>query len=84
METICSAIAASRARLVPLTIALALFGATASMAQPIDERNLDELTLEELLEVEIGHFAITGIHHTHDHPTGEWMLGYSYMFMNMD
>ena len=87
MKTFCSAAAASRgsrARLVLLTIALALFGATASMAQPTDERDLAELTLEELLEVEIGHFAITGIHHTHDHPKGEWMLGYSYMFMNMD
>ncbi len=87
MKMIRSATAASRgsrAWLVLLTIALTLFGATASMAQPSAERDLAELTLEELLEVEIGHFAITGIHHTHDHPKGEWMLGYSYMFMNMD
>jgi hypothetical protein len=44
--------------------------------------DLSELSLEDLLEIQLEQMAITGIHHTHD--AGEWMVGYSFMAMGMD
>jgi len=73
--------------LAVLQLSLAAASATAStdadaeaMAEP--ETSIAELSLEELMEIRLGGMAITGIHHTHD--AGEWMTGYSYMFMDMD
>lgn len=40
-----------------------------------------DLSLEELLEVDVVSINVLG---THTHLEGEWMLAYSFMFMNMD
>ena len=40
-----------------------------------------DLSLEELMEVDVVPINILG---THTHLEGEWMLGYQFMFMNMD
>lgn len=43
---------------------------------------LTELSLEELMAVELDAMEVTGIHHTHE--KGEWMVGYYYMVMSME
>ncbi len=47
-----------------------------------DQDEILEMSLEELLEIELESMAVTGIHHTHER--GEWMVGYSFMYMNME
>jgi len=47
-----------------------------------DQDEILEMSLEELLEIELDSMAVTGIHHTHER--GEWMVGYSFMYMNME
>ena len=47
-----------------------------------DAPPLADLTLEELMDLELDAMSLIGIHHTHD--KGEWMVGYSFMFMNME
>ena len=44
--------------------------------------DLADLSLEELLDTELEQMAISDIHHTHER--GEWMVGYSFMYMEMD
>lgn len=51
-------------------------------AMPALANQLADLSLEELLDVQLGQMAISGIHHTHDQ--GEWMVGYHFMYMDMD
>lgn len=41
-----------------------------------------DLSLEDMLELELDAVSIAGIHHTHD--AGEWMVGFSYMNMAMN
>lgn len=41
-----------------------------------------DLSIEELFDVAVYSRQLLGLHHTH--PRGEWMLGYSYMHMEMD
>ena len=46
------------------------------------EDRLEDLSLEDLLDMRLGGMSISGIHHTHDR--GEWMTGYSFMYMDMN
>lgn len=41
-----------------------------------------DLSLEDMLELELDAVSIAGIHHTHD--AGEWMVGFSYVNMAMN
>lgn len=43
---------------------------------------LEELTLEQLLNVNLNSMEALGFHHTH--PAGEWMVGYRFMTMRMN
>ena len=73
----CASLAALLLTLVPMS-------EVAADSSSEDQDQLDdllELDLDELLAVQLGAMAISGIHHTHD--AGEWMLGYSYKFMDM-
>lgn len=63
----------------PLTILLLLLAALPAAGR---EDALLEMSLEELLAVQLDQMAVTGIHHTHD--AGEWMIGTSHMVMAMD
>jgi len=73
---------------IPAVLLLALAAAPATLADgdgeatPAREQPISELSLEELMEIRLGGMAITGIHHTHD--SGEWMTGYSFMYMDMN
>jgi hypothetical protein len=62
-------------------LALALVSAWTLPARAGHE-SLAELSLEELMELNFNTMGITGIHHTHS--AGEWMIGYTAMFMRMD
>ncbi|MCZ6718931.1 MAG: transporter [Gammaproteobacteria bacterium] len=53
-------------------------GSEHSEKQPTD---FSDLTLEELLEVDVISINVLG---THTHLEGDWMLGYQFMFMSMD
>lgn len=44
--------------------------------------DLSEMSLEELLGVELRGMRLTRLHHTHE--AGEWMVGISSMYMRMD
>ncbi len=46
-----------------------------------DSVDLSELSLEELMEIEIVTVSVLG---SHTHLKGEWMVGYKYMRMSMD
>ena len=46
-----------------------------------DPRDLAELTLEDLMKMDILFVDVLG---THTHLAGEWMIGYKFMFMKMD
>lgn len=73
-----------RAALAALLLTLLPMREVAAESPADDQDPFDdllELDIEELLDVQLGAMAISGIHHTHD--AGEWMLGYSYMFMGM-
>jgi hypothetical protein len=60
----------------------------AARASEIEERFDDdpgsvlEMSLEDLMEINLNAMGVTGIHHTHT--AGEMMVGYSFMFMRMD
>ena len=59
-------------------------GISAAADETTESADQDEilgLSVEELLEVELDSMAVTGIHHTHER--GEWMVGYSFMHMDM-
>ncbi len=45
------------------------------------QRDLTDLTLEELLAMDLLSVNVLG---THTHLAGEWMIGYKFMFMRMD
>lgn len=45
------------------------------------QRDLTDLSLEELMELDVFSVNVLG---THTHLEDEWMLGYRYMFMEMD
>jgi len=66
-------------------LGVAIWSGTSEAAENTGEdSDFDEildLNLEELLEIELDSMAVTGIHHTHER--GEWMVGYSFMYMNM-
>ncbi len=66
-------------------LGVSVWNATSGAAEHTGEHsNFDEfldLSLEELLNLELDTMSVTGIHHTHER--GEWMVGYSYMYMNM-
>ncbi len=58
------------------------------VASAVDVKNTQQtptdftaLTLEELMELDVISINVLG---THTHLEGEWMLAYSFMFMNMD
>ena len=44
--------------------------------------DMDDMSLEDLLDFELDALAISSIHHTHE--KGEWMVGYRYKYMSMD
>ena len=72
------------ASLTALFLALVPMHEVAADSPSEDQDQFDELLeldLDELLAVQLGAMAISGIHHTHD--AGEWMVGYSYKFMDM-
>ncbi len=60
---------------------LGLWVLSGLLALPGQAGDLTDLSIEELLEIEIDQLSITGIHHTHQ--KGEWMLGYDFMHMGM-
>jgi len=71
------------ARALAIGFGLSIVAATAAVAG--EEQRLDklaDLSLEEMLTVQLDLLAITGIHHTHNQ--GEIMVGYSFMAMGMD
>ena len=55
-------------------------------AQPDSESEapgqLADLSLDQLLSVRLSSTNVMGVHHSH--PKGEWMVGYNYMYMDMD
>ena len=70
------------------TIVLAVVVFSGGTSEAAEERgensdydDIQEMSLAELLEVELDSMAVTGIHHTHQR--GEWMVGYSFMYMDM-
>ncbi|MCH8866605.1 MAG: transporter [Proteobacteria bacterium] len=81
-------IAAKRKRLVTVFVSLfltagSLLANPTAAAQPGASGNaLAGLSIEELLDIAVYSREPLGLHHTH--PQGEWMFGYSYMFMSMD
>ncbi len=73
-----------RAVLAALLLTLIPMREVAAQSPADDQDYFDdllELDIAELLDIQLGAMAISGIHHTHD--AGEWMLGYSYIFMGM-
>ncbi len=50
--------------------------------RPGTAHDLGDLSLEELLAVELDQMALAGLHHTHE--KGEWMVGYRFAAMGMD
>ena len=58
-------------------VALVLITGTA-----VAQEEFADLSLEDMLELELDAVSIAGIHHTHD--AGEWMVGFSYMNMAMN
>ena len=70
--------------MLALVSVVVLNGASEAAEEAAENADQDEilgLSLEELLEVELDSMAVTGIHHTHER--GEWMVGYSFMHMDM-
>ena len=67
--------------LVSVVVLNAASEAAEEAAENADQDEILGLSLEELLEVELDSMAVTGIHHTHER--GEWMVGYSFMHMDM-
>lgn len=65
-----------------LLLGLPLAASLGAAAPARAEMDLTELSLEQLLDQQLDQMAITGIHHTHDQ--GEWMVGYHFMYMDMD
>jgi hypothetical protein len=68
-----------------LLLAVVLISAGSPASAAGDHLSVDELadlSLEEMLSLQLDQMSITGIHHTHD--AGEWMVGYSFMTMGMD
>jgi len=61
---------------------LALGGSAVSDAQELEAAPTD-LSLEDLLDLELMDINVLGIHN-HFHFAGEWMVGYSPMLMGMD
>lgn len=66
---------------------LAILGLVAALGLPAanaraGESELDELTLEELLNVNLSSMEALGFHHLH--LAGEWMVGYRFMTMGMN
>ena len=59
---------------------LPLWADTSALAQET-RQDLTELTLEELMELDVLFVNVLG---THTHLAGEWMIGYRFMFMRMD
>lgn len=57
---------------------LAMGGAPAGAQEPTD---YTALNLEELMGLDVVAINVLG---THIHPAGQWMIGYEYMFDNMD
>jgi hypothetical protein len=69
-----------------IALVVVVFSGGISEAAEAEEENADPddilaMSLEELLKVELDSMAVTGIHHTHER--GEWMVGYSFMYMDM-
>ncbi len=56
--------------------------ALAAGSAQAQDSDFADLSLEDMLEIELDAVTIAGIHHTHD--AGEWMIGLSYMYMSMD
>ncbi len=69
-------------RVIALFALASALGSSAAAGADGDDDGILEMSLEELLEVELDRMAVTGIHHTHER--GEWMVGYSFMFMEME
>lgn len=60
---------------------VATVGSGYELAQAQSPTDFTKLTLEELMRVDVVSINVLG---THIHPAGQWMLGYEYMFENMD
>lgn len=60
-----------------------IFVVSSFSATKVTEKDLTDLNLEELMEIEIFSFSTTVLG-THIHDKGEWMLGYKFMYMDMD
>ena len=59
-----------------------LAGAAAASEERPRTEELADLSLEDMLDVQLDLMGISGIHHTHEQ--GDVMVGYSFMMMDMD
>lgn len=73
-----TALGACRSALV-LVILAALGMAGSSPPARARGGDLSDLSLEELMQIQLDRLSVTAIHHTHD--AGDWMVGITTMFM---